>query len=51
MDAYAVWLRMCDWLTAFETEGMMHDDFPDYDWRGCYTWGDTPFEAVTGILS
>lgn len=50
MDAYTGWLKMCDWVTAFVTEGMMTDDFPDYDWHASYSWGDTPLTAVRGAL-
>lgn len=28
----------------------MTDDFPDYDWRAAYDWGDTPVRAVMGAL-
>lgn len=47
---YAAWLRICDWLMALASEGMMTDDFPDYDWLGCWRWGDHPAQAVRGAL-
>jgi hypothetical protein len=50
MDAFAAWLKICDWLTAFVTEGMMTDDFPDYDWRSAFDWGDPPQVAVSGAV-
>lgn len=50
MDTYAAWLKVCDWVTAFVTEGMMTDDFPDYDWRACWHWGDSPTQAVSGAV-
>lgn len=50
MDAFAAWVRVCDWLLAVCTEGMMHDDFPDYDWRACFDWGDPPANAVSGVV-
>lgn len=51
MDAYATWLRICDWVTALVTEGMLTDDFPEYDWRACYEWGDSPARAVSGAVT
>lgn len=51
MDAYAAWLKICDWITAFVTEGMMTDDFPEYDWRAAYEWGDSPQRAVSGAVT
>lgn len=51
MDAYAAWLKVCDWLAAVATEGMMHDDFPDFDWLEAYEWGDHPAVAVKACLS
>jgi hypothetical protein len=50
MDAYTVWLRVCDWIAAYWTEGSMTDDFPEYDWRGAYEWGDDPVRAVRGAI-
>lgn len=49
--AYSSWLRICDTITAFATEGMMTDDFPDYDWRACFEWGDPPAAAVSGAVA
>lgn len=51
MDTYAAWLKVCDWLTATVTGGMMTDDFPDYDWRGAFEWGDHPTFAVRGCVT
>lgn len=48
--AYSSWLRICDTITAFVTEGMMTDDFPDYDWRECFEWGESPAAAVSGAV-
>lgn len=50
MGTFAAWIRVCDWLTAVCTEGMMTDDFPEYDWRGAWEWGDHPTRAVSGAL-
>lgn len=50
MDAFAAWLRICDSVTAFVTEGMMTDDFPEYDWYSCFEYGDHPAQAVSGAL-
>lgn len=50
MDAYAGWLKLCDWIAGFCTEGMMHDDFPEYDWHDSFDWGDSPAQAVSGAL-
>ena len=50
MDAYAGWLKLCDWVLGFCAEGMMTDDFPDYDWAACFEWGDSPAQAVSGAL-
>jgi hypothetical protein len=44
------WLRACDVLLAFATEGMMTDDFPDYDWFEAHAWGDPPEIAVQGAV-
>lgn len=51
MDAFAAWLKVCDWLVAFATGGMMTDDFPEYPWLECYEWGDHPVRAVQGALA
>jgi hypothetical protein len=51
MGTFAAWIRACDRLVAYATEGMMTDDFPMYDWRSCYEWGDTPEAAVLGVLT
>lgn len=51
MDAYAAWLKICDWVTAMVTEGMMHDDFPEYDWYESFQWGDNPVRAVSGAVT
>lgn len=51
MDAFAAWVRVCDWVMAFATEGMMTDDFPDFDWRSAFEWGCTPYMAVRGAIT
>ncbi len=51
MDTFAAWVKVCDWVMAFVTEGMMTDDFPDFDWRAAFEWGDTPQAAVRGAIT
>jgi hypothetical protein len=46
MDTFAAWMKVCDWIAAIVTGGMMTDDFPDYDWRSSWEWGDHPAQAV-----
>jgi hypothetical protein len=43
-------MAMCDRMTAMLTGGMMTDDFPDYDWRAAYAWGEDPGHAARNAL-
>lgn len=46
-----MWLKLCDWIAALVTEGMMTDDFPDFDWHGAWVWGEHPSRAVGAALA
>jgi hypothetical protein len=48
--AYGMWLDRCDKLLALLTEGQMTDDFPDYDWRSAWSWGEDPRRAVMAAV-